>query len=84
MGSPWGPPLANFLSLTWNTILLILTLTFLQIFTAVMQTMFIVFFIDKDSNIDFLNHLNNVSYPLRLTIEEMTDNKLNLIGTDFV
>ena len=29
---------------------------------------------------NFLDHLNSVSDPLRFTIEEMTDNKLDFIG----
>ena len=37
-------------------------------------------FIDNDKCINFLDHLNSVSDPLRFTIEEMTDNKLDFIG----
>ena len=40
--------------------------------------MFIVFFYN-DKCLNFVDHLNSVSDPLRFTIEEMTDNKLDFI-----
>ena len=80
MGSPLGPPLANFYvsyiedeCIDFNFDLAP------EFYSRYVDDVFSVF-INSDSSDDFLNHLNDVSNPLRFTIEKMVDNKLNYIG----
>ena len=80
MGSPLGPPLANFYVSYLEQYCIDFNSDISPNFYCRYVDDVYCIFIDKDSNIDFLNHLNNVSSPLRFTIEEMTNNKLNFIG----
>ena len=80
MGSPLGPPLANLYVSYFEPYCIDFNSDISPNFYCRYVDDVYCIFIDKDSNIDFLNHLNNVSSPLRFTIEEMTNNKLNFIG----
>ena len=80
MGSPLGPPLANFyVSFIEDECIDFNSDIAPKFYSRYVDDVFSVF-INSDSSDDFLSHLNDVSSPLRFTIEKMVDNKLNYIG----
>ena len=80
MGSPLGPPLANFyVSYLEDNFIDFNSDISPNFYCRYVDDVYCIF-IDNDKCINFLDHLNSVSDPLRFTIEEMTDNKLDFIG----
>ena len=80
MGSPLGPPLANFyVSFIEDECINFNSDIAPKFYSRYVDDVFSVF-INSDSSDDFLKHLNDVSNPLRFTCEKMVDNKLNYIG----
>ena len=80
MGSPLGPPLANFyVSYLEDNFIDFNSDISPNFYCRYVDDIYSVF-IDNDKSSEFLNHLNTVSVPLKFTIEEMTENKLNFIG----
>ena len=81
MGSPLGPPLANFYVSHLENYKFDFASDFSPDFYCRYVDDIFSIFIDKpDCTFKFLDHLNDVSSPLKFTIEEMVDNKLNFIG----
>ena len=80
MGSPLGPPLANFyVSHIEENCIDFNSDCAPRFYSRYVDDVFAVF-IDTDKSDEFLNHLNVVSVPLKFTIEKMADDKLNYIG----
>ena len=80
MGSPLGPPLANFYVSYIEEECINFNCDYSpKFYTRYVDDVFSVF-INHDKSDDFLTHLNQVSTPLRFTIEKMENNKLNYIG----
>ena len=80
MGSPLGPPLANFyVSHIEENCIDFNSDCAPRFYSRYVDDVFAVF-IDSDKSDEFLNHLNVVSVPHKFTIEKMADDKLNYIG----
>ena len=80
MGSPLGPPLANFyVSYIEEECIDFDSNISPDFYTRYVDDVFCVF-INSDKSDSFLDHLNQVSVPLKFTIEKMSENKLNYIG----
>ena len=81
MGSPLGPPLANFyVSYLENYRINFSSDISPNFYCRYVDDIFSIFIDKPDATFKFLDHLNEVSTPLKFTIEEMVDKKLNFIG----
>ena len=80
MGSPLGPPLSNFyVSYIEDNLINFTADISPKFYSRYVDDVFAIF-LNPDSYLDFLNHLNLVSSPLKFTFEKMENNKINYIG----
>ena len=80
MGSPLGPPLSNFyVSYIEDNLINFNSDIAPKFYSRYVDDVFVIFF-NPDHYIEFLNHLNSVSKPLKFTFEQMENNKINYIG----